>query len=126
MQQQLQFEASWDKALATEDRHSIENIFHETKHLNATEILFSPIREAINHKEELLITVLVHNFSDKNLQFNNTRILYKIEGEVIADHVFTLPAIMVPPNVSMPWTFIFPKDNYLLKRTYQNGRLEIQ
>ena len=57
--QQLQFENSWDKALSAQDRSYIEKVFVETKHLNGTGVIFSPIREAINHKEALLVTVLV-------------------------------------------------------------------
>ena len=43
--QQLQFEASWEKALAAQDRHNIEKIFNETKHLNRSDIICSPIRQ---------------------------------------------------------------------------------
>ena len=61
--QQLQFESSWDKQLAPQDRRNIEKIFQETKSLNSTSVIFSPIREAINHKDALLVSVLVHNFT---------------------------------------------------------------
>src|SRR5690349_5445482 len=98
--QQLQFEASWDKALAAEDRQTIGKIFHETKHLNNSNILFAPIREAINYKEELLVTVLVHNFTDHTFKIHNTRLRYSIQGEVVADMTFTQPALTIPSNVS--------------------------
>ncbi|MGG3927179.1 SLAP domain-containing protein [Metabacillus fastidiosus] len=123
--QQLQFETSWDKALAAQDRQNIEKIFSETKYLNSSDILCSPIREAINHKEELLVSVLVHNFSDRPLTFNNTRLLYSVKGDVIADEAFTLPALVIPSQVSMPWTFIFPKVSYIIGTSFKNGRLEI-
>lgn len=122
--QHLQFEASWDKALAAEDRHTIENIFQESKHLNSTKIHLVPIRQAINHKEELLVTVLVHNFTEYPLNFHDTRLLYTIQGEAIANHVFTLPALVIPSNVSMPWTFIFPKGSYTIRSSFENGQLE--
>jgi SLAP domain-containing protein len=123
--QQLQFEASWDKALADQDRRNIERLFNETKHLKDSDILCSPIREAINHQEALLVTVLVHNRTDRLLTFTNERLLYSIEGEVIADKVFTIPALTIPPQVSMPWTFIFPKDSYTPQIAFENGQLEI-
>ncbi|MED4402339.1 SLAP domain-containing protein [Metabacillus fastidiosus] len=123
--QQLQFESSWDKALAAHDRQNIERIFSETKHLNSSGIVCSPIREAINHKEELLVSVLVHNFTDHPFTFHNTRLLYSIKGNMIADKLFTLPALVIPPQVSMPWTFIFPKDSYIIGTSFKNGRLEI-
>ncbi|MBM7694757.1 SLAP domain-containing protein [Peribacillus deserti] len=123
--QQLQFEASWDKALAVEDRQKIESIFSETKHLNISGILCSPIREAINHKEALLVSVLIHNFTDDTLSLNKARLLYSVQGEVIADKVFTLPSLAVSSQVSMPWTFIFPRGSYIPHTTFENGRLEI-
>ncbi|MDN4494339.1 SLAP domain-containing protein [Ureibacillus aquaedulcis] len=123
--QHLQFEASWDKALAAKDRLKIKNIFDETKDLNHSDCLFSPIREAINHEEALLVTVLIHNFTSHVLSFHNTRLLYSIQGEAIADEIFTLPALMIPSKVSMPWTFIFPKGSYSPRATFENGRLEI-
>jgi len=123
--QQLQFEASWEKTLAPQDLEYIKGIFQATKDLYSSEILFSPIREAVNHKGELLVTVLVHNFSDEPLKFTNTRLLYKIQGDSKAEKAFTLPALEIPSKVSMPWTFIFPKDNYTLSSSFENGQLEI-
>ncbi|MEK4229745.1 SLAP domain-containing protein [Solibacillus sp. FSL H8-0538] len=123
--QQLQFEASWNKALATQDRHTIEKIFTETKQPNSSCILCSPIRQAINHKQELLVTVLVHNFTDQPLTFNKTRIVYRMQDEVIADEKFTLPTLIIPPQVSLPWTFIFPSLSYSPLASFENGRLEI-
>ncbi|QFK70039.1 SLAP domain-containing protein [Pradoshia sp. D12] len=123
--QHLQFEKSWDKALSAQDRSYIEKVFVETKHLNGTGVIFSPIREAINHKEALLVTVLVHNFTDQPLTFNNTRLRYKIQGEVIAENEFTLPKLVIPNEVSMPWTFIFPKESYKPQIPIKNGRLEV-
>jgi SLAP domain-containing protein len=124
--QQLKFEQSWDKALATQDRQDIERIFSETKDLKSPDnVIFSPIREAINHKEALLISVLVHNFTDHPFVFNKVRLLYGIQGEVIADKLFTLPQLVIPCRVSMPWTFIFPKGSYTLQTSFKHGQLEI-
>jgi SLAP domain-containing protein len=123
--QQLRFEASWDKALAAQDRQNIERIFSETKDLNSSNILCSPIREAINHKEALLVSVLIHNFTDHPLTFNNARLLYSIQGDVIANKAFTLSALVILSQVSMPWTFIFPKDSYTPRTSFESGRLEI-
>ncbi|OCA80752.1 SLAP domain-containing protein [Bacillus sp. FJAT-27986] len=122
--QHLQFEKSWDKALSAQDRSYIEKVFVETKHLNGTGVIFSPIWEAINHKEALLVTVLVHNFTDQPLTFNNTGLRYKIQGEVIAENEFTLHNLVIPNEVSMPWTFIFPKESYKTQIPIKNGRLE--
>ncbi|MEC2078223.1 SLAP domain-containing protein [Metabacillus fastidiosus] len=123
--QQLQFEESWHKALCAQDRQNIERIFRETKHLNNSSVLCSPIREAINHKEALLVSVLVHNFTDHPLTFHNRSLLYSVQGDVIAEKAFTLPTFVIASQVSMPWTFIFPKDSYIIGTSFKNGRLEI-
>ncbi|KGR85297.1 hypothetical protein CD30_19190 [Ureibacillus massiliensis 4400831 = CIP 108448 = CCUG 49529] len=123
--QQLQFETSWDKTLAASDRLYIEQIFNETKIKNNAEFLCSTIREATNYKEELLVTVLVHNFSEQSLLFINTKLRYSIQGEFIAEKLFTIPGLIIPPHISVPWTFIFPKDTFLKKSSYNNGCLEI-
>ena len=123
--QQLQFEASWEKALAPKDRQNIERIFNETKNLKHSTPYCVPITEAINHKEALLVTVLVHNFMDYPLIFENTRLLYSIEGKTIAEEVFTLSALTIPSKASIPWTFIFPKDSYKKEVSYEHGRIEV-
>lgn len=123
--QQLQFEASWDKALAAEDRLEIKRIFDETKHHNLSEIVFTPIREAINHVESLLVTVLVHNFTNEVVNFRGAKLLYSIQGEVIAEETFTLPALTIPHKTSMPWTFIFPKGSYRLQSNFESGQIRM-
>ncbi|WP_035321875.1 SLAP domain-containing protein [Peribacillus kribbensis] len=121
--QTLQFEASWDKALAPRDRENIERIFEETKDLDNFGILCSPIQEAINHKEALLVSVLVHNFTEHELTFQQARLVYSVQGETIADYMFTLPSLTIPQKVSMPWTFIFPKGEYAPHAAYEKGQL---
>ncbi len=123
--QQLQYETSWDKTISVQDRQSIERIFSETKNHKSHEVIFSPIREAINHREDLLVTVLVHNFMDHPLSFNNTKLLYKIQGEVIAENIFTISKLVIPERVSMPWTFIFPQKCCKTQISIKNGQLEM-
>ncbi|WP_449620748.1 SLAP domain-containing protein [Robertmurraya sp. Marseille-Q9965] len=123
--QELQFEASWDKALSTQDRMTIEKIYYDTKHQNNSKIVFSPIREASNHKQDLLVTALVHNFSSMPFSFQNIRLRYCIKDEKVAEYIFHLPKLTVPVQVSMPWTFIFPKGSYRNLNSIENGRLEV-
>ena len=105
---QLQYEKSWDKALASVDRTRIEQLFlHAKKSEN-----FTAIREAVNHQETLLISVLIHNRSEKTLVFDQTSLDYELDGQHIAMALFTLPQLKIPPHTSMPWTFLFPKGSY--------------
>lgn len=123
--QELQFEASWDKALSTQDRMTIEKIYYDTKHQNTSRILFSPIREAFNHNQDFLVTVLVHNFTSQPFSFQNVQLSYSIQREQVADHIFHLPKLVLPAQVSMPWTFIFPKGSYRSQTSIVNGQLEV-
>ena len=94
--QQLKFEASWAKALSAQDRASIEKLFYDTKQQHDSTIVFSPIRQAINHRNELLVTVLVHNFSQQPLVFKDTRLVYSNGQEILAENTFTLPTVTIP------------------------------
>ncbi|WP_312095914.1 SLAP domain-containing protein [Niallia sp.] len=124
--QQLQFESSWDKQIAPQDRENIEKIFKETKDLNSSSVVFSPIREAINHRDALLVSVLVHNFTEHPLTLIDAKLHYSVNNEVIAEKDFTLPDLVIPSQVSMPWTFIFPKDSYSVQNAFKSGRLELR
>ena len=116
---QLQFEKSWDKALATTDRTHIEQLFLHAKKSED----FTAIREAINHKKTLLITALVHNRHDEPLTFHETSLSYVIDEQVIANTTFTLPQLIIPPHTSMPWTFLFPIGSYVQRECYEGGTL---
>lgn len=116
---QLQYEKSWDKALASVDRTRIEQLFlHAKKSEN-----FTAIREAVNHQETLLISVLIHNHSEKTLVFDQTSLAYELDGQHIATALFTLPQLKIPPHTSMPWTFLFPKGSYVRCDSYAGGTL---
>ncbi|KMY48707.1 SLAP domain-containing protein [Peribacillus loiseleuriae] len=122
--QKLQYESSWDKTLSNKDRKIIEGIFLETSLLNQNRIQFTSLWQAMNHKGELLVTVLVHNFSHQDCSFMNKKLRYMENNEIIAEHTFTLPSLIVQPETSMPWTFIFPVEVLKCHGSLENGRLE--
>jgi SLAP domain-containing protein len=122
--QKLQYEASWDKALPMNDRERIISVFKETNTHHQPTIKFTPLWQATNHRGELLITVLVHNFSRDVFSFNNTKLSYIAENEVIAEHAFTIPALAIQPETSMPWAFIFPVESLNNHLNSENGHLE--
>lgn len=124
--QTLQFEPSWDKALSTKDRELIEGIFKESNSQTEKDIKLTQIWQAKNYKNELLITVLIHNFTDETLTFNETNLMYVENEQLIAEHTFTLPTLKIEPKSSMPWTFIFPVESQKGTATLENGILEIK
>ncbi|AOV06700.1 SLAP domain-containing protein [Sporosarcina ureilytica] len=105
--QTLFFQPAWDKTIAPADREKITHLF-QSLHLNDG-IQFSFLWEAMNHKSERLVTVLIHNVEDTPLRLANMAISYLKDKQMMTG-TFTLP-LQVPERTSMPWTFIFSSDN---------------
>jgi SLAP domain-containing protein len=122
--QKLQFESSWDKTLSAKDRERIKQVFLETNSADKS-IRLSPLWQAINHKGELLMTVLIHNFDNQVLSFHGKTLRYVENNEVMAEHTFTLPSLIIEQETSMPWTFIFPAEKWSRHATLKNGYLKI-
>ncbi|RPF50628.1 SLAP domain-containing protein [Aquisalibacillus elongatus] len=104
----LVYEEKWDQNLSREDRRKIEEVFDETKESDQA-IEAVTLWHAFNHKNELLVTALIHNRSENDIIFDHTHITYRTLDETIAEDTFTIPRLVVQPNTSMPWTFIFSK-----------------
>lgn len=103
--QTLYFEQAWDRTISQVDRLLIEQLFEQTSFREG--VHFTYVRDAMNHKEERLVTVIIHNCQDAPLTINDLCIAYEHEHQQM-QHTFTLP-ISINPRTSMPWTFIFPK-----------------
>lgn len=58
--QNLVFEEAWDKTISNQDRYEIERAFQQSM-IPQNELLCTPLWRAINHKGDLLVTVLIHN-----------------------------------------------------------------
>lgn len=119
----LQFEAKWDKTIAPADRENIENLFEETKHMDNENIVLLPIRQDYNHRHDLLVIVLLHNFTNQVFPFESIDLSYLEKGRLIAAHQFSFPKLTLPANTSMPWTFIFPEATQKDKASFENGQL---
>ena len=123
--QLLRFESSWDKTLSDKDRVMIQQTFLETNVPNDEGIHFIPLRQAINYKGDLLVTVLVHNFSKQIHLFQGENLHYFENNKVVAEHIFTLPSLIIESKTSMPWTFIFPVASLTGHLTLENARLKL-
>lgn len=108
--QKLYFEPAWDKTIAPADREKIIYHFQQQTKQPHGGVHLSFLRSAINHKGELLITVLIHNFEVINFRIDNTVISYYEHGKQRANATFSLPC-EIDGNTSMPWTFIFSETN---------------
>ncbi|MFD1039725.1 SLAP domain-containing protein [Virgibacillus byunsanensis] len=123
--QKLQFESAWDKTVSKKHRKIIEDAFASTEFLLDDSIQVTSLWQALNHKGNLLVTTLVHNTTQQSFSFQNTKLRYVEDNLVIAEHTFTIPAFVVEPKTSIPWTFIFPKESLVSSTTFQDGDIEI-
>lgn len=101
--QKLIFERAWDKTIAPADREEITMRFN-TSQINK-EVHLAFLKEAVNYKNERLVTVLIHNGTVEPVLFQNIAIAYAERTGL-----FTVP-IQIPAQSSMPWTFIFSNNN---------------
>lgn len=124
--QKLEFETAWDKTIAPEDRSTIEKLFQKTKGKQTDEVTILPIRQAFNHRNDLLVIVLLHNFTDDILSFESINVVYMENDITIAQQEFSFPHVTLKPKTSMPWTFIFPETTRTQEATLENGRLIFQ
>jgi len=122
--QKLQFESSWDKALPDQDRQAIIDVFQNTMNVNESNIKLTPLWQAMNYRGDLLATTLVHNCTSEKLTFNETSLQYIENDEIIAIHAFSIPQLVIHPETSMPWAFIFPKESLKKQPNLVNGFLK--
>lgn len=124
LMQQLRFHPKWDRTISTKDREYIKQTFDSIKTTGKDGVSFPFLWQAINHKQDLLVTVLIHNCTPEVIAFKQKRLQYKKEAIVIAEHSFTLPD-PIAGYTSTPWTFIFPVGKYCHEKHYENGTLQI-
>lgn len=108
--QKLYFEPAWDRTIAPADREKMINHFQQQTTQLQDGVHFSFLRKARNHKDEQLITVLIHNCEETNFRLHNTVIAYYEQGEQLAAATFSLPC-EIAGHTSMPWTFIYSKSS---------------
>lgn len=104
--QTLQFEAAWEKTISVQDRALITEKFQQTKNNKLDGIHCVVIRAARNYRGHFLVTVLIHNFSGQLLSFDEKIVHCQSEQQTFSSE-FTIPALLIPSEISMPWTFIF-------------------
>ncbi len=109
MIQKLYFEPAWERTISEQHRTQITNIFKQIKIEKVVHGTATYLWHAYNHQGNLLVTVLLHNSSDKAIHFKHKLVRCLSGEEEIAVQTFSIPSEM-PPYTSMPWTFIFLKE----------------
>ncbi|GAB2534705.1 SLAP domain-containing protein [Gracilibacillus alcaliphilus] len=105
--QQLIFEEAWNKTISLKDRHELETLFQQTKNTASEGIFFSIVRIAVNHRNDLLVTALVHNFNHQAHKLTEETILLLEKSHVLSRLTITDSRLQLSAKTSMPWTFIF-------------------
>lgn len=123
--QQLYFHPTWERAISEADREVIEQLFEQTYDEVDDTIMSPTVRAAFNHKGELLVTALVHNFTHHSARFRERTVFVHADDDFYEQR-FTIDALVVPPFTSMPWTFIFPPNALALTITLSNVYIEIE
>ena len=71
-----------------------------------------PIRQAINHNGDYLLTVLFHNRTQQAIHLSNIHLSVSSPYFQAVQHQFPTTEWYVEPQTSSPWTFIFREMNY--------------
>lgn len=125
MTQKLQFEPAWDRTISAKDRNEIKQTFDSfVAKLPDAGIHFSPLWQATNHQDNLLLTVLIHHCDAEPFAFRNPVMQYRLGTIILARHTCDF-SYTIPGKTSMPWTFIFPKGTYSEQAMQARGVLEI-
>ena len=123
--QQLSFHPTWEKTISEKDRLLVEKLFEQT-YDKVDDLIMSPVlRAAINYKKELLVTVLVHNYTHHSVTFHNRSIFIHCNN-FDEEQVFTIPDFVLAPFTSMPWTFIFKANPFYEQLDLNQILLEIE
>lgn len=107
--QTLYFEDAWNRTLSDEDREKITAHFENL--MSQNDVIISFLWEAVNHQNEKLVTVLIHNPTSSSLDIHNTPIANPLSNGKLTISSFSIP-VPIPAKTSMPWTLIFNENNY--------------
>lgn len=107
--QTLYFEDAWNRTLSKGDREKITAHFENT--IDQDDVTISFLWEAVNHQNEKLVTVLIHNPTSRSLDIRDTPIAHISPNGKLTISSFSIP-VSIPPKTSMPWTLIFNENNY--------------
>lgn len=102
----LRFEDKWEKTISESDRKLVYEVY-ERFPIQQGEITFAPVRVAVNHRGDLLATVLVLNGLQDEWTLEKRNICYVEGDEVVAEECFTHHSLIVQAESAIPWTFIF-------------------
>jgi accessory Sec system S-layer assembly protein len=108
---QLDLAESWEQQLSPLQKEQLEKLVTSLPELKQGEINFMGLEAKLTNEQNLAVTVLIRNGTDKNIQLEQIPLIVEdAAGDVISKGGFTLNDFEVKAHTSKPWTFIFPKE----------------
>jgi accessory Sec system S-layer assembly protein len=112
---QLELDETWEKSLPIEVKQKLSDMVDQMGVPKEGEINFLGLEAQITDTNDLRITMLIRNGSNKNIKIEQIPLQVEdASNDIIAKGGFKLENFEVKANTSKPWHFIFPK-NLLLK-----------
>jgi len=99
MTEPLYLHPAWERTLSQRDLDAIKK-----RVKGGVTKLFTVLWVATNHRNDLLMTVLIRNETNETLALSNAPMELMNEEQKLCSDLFTFH---VPPNCVMPWTLIF-------------------
>lgn len=108
--QQLLYHPAWKKQVDSGLDQQIQETFLQTR--DDQEKVIIPIRQAINHNGDYLLTVLFHNRTQQAIHLSNILYPSLLHTSKRYNINFRQLSGMLSLQTSSPWTFIFREMNY--------------
>ncbi|QPC47533.1 accessory Sec system S-layer assembly protein [Mangrovibacillus cuniculi] len=107
---QLELDESWEKALPEENLAQLRDAFEKMDPPKPGEINFMGLQAQFTQDEDLAISVLIRNGTQKNIKLEKLPLVVEDSaGDVVAEGGFKLENLEISANTSKPWTFVFPQ-----------------
>ncbi|MFE8701707.1 accessory Sec system S-layer assembly protein [Cytobacillus sp. FJAT-54145] len=108
---QLELAESWENQISPLQKEHLEKLVASLPKLSPGEVNFMGIETKYTPEQNLAVTVLIRNGSEKNIMLEQIPLIVEdADGDIVCQGGFKLDQFEVKANTSKPWTFIFPKE----------------
>lgn len=112
----LDLDESWEVYLPEQEKEKLKVLVKKMEPPKEGEVNFMGLQAKQNENGDLLVTMLIRNGSNNNVQLQQIPLQVEdAEGDIVAKGGFTLDNFEVKAHTSKPWTFIFPNSMVLKK-----------
>ncbi|KRF65140.1 accessory Sec system S-layer assembly protein [Bacillus sp. Soil768D1] len=109
MEHALDLAPIWIEQLSEAQRENLQRLVAGLPKINQGEVNFMGLEATLKENNQLAVTVLVRNGSDKQIKIEKLPLIVEdADGDQVCQGGFSLEDFEVKANTSKPWTFIFP------------------